>query len=479
LGKGAPQLEAADGAGEFYGRMTLRQLRRQFGKQLPACVIEDWPDFPARGVMLDISRDKVPTMTTLFALVDELAEWKINQLQLYTEHTFAYRHHRRVWQHASPLTAAEIRRLDAHCRRRFIELVPNQNSFGHFERWLKHTPYRALGAGQIKSCLDPANPSSLALLAEMYDELLPNFASRQFNVGCDETYGIGGRTYLDFLLQVYRLVKRHGRTMQFWGDIVLQHPELIAELPRDLIALEWGYEADHKFAEHCARFAAAGVPFYVCPGTSTWNSFVGRTDNCLASLRNAAVNGQRFGARGFLNTDWGDGGHWQYLPASYLGFAAGAAYSWCYQSNHDLDLVSALNVHVFRDAAGVMGRLAYDLGNAHLAAEQYRPNGTVVFDWLREPRDHKSFACAKRAGNVRAAIEAAMSPLPAACMDRPDAALIRAEFTNAARMMRAGCACAEGRQPALRKIIAEHRRLWLARNRPGGLADSCRVLRQA
>jgi hypothetical protein len=28
------------------------------------------------------------------------------------------------------------------------------------------------------------------------------------------------------------------------------------------------------------------------------------------------------------------------------------------------------------------------------------------------------------------------------------------------------------------EIIAEHRRLWRARNRPGGLGDSCRVLQQ-
>ena len=37
--------------------------------------------------MLDISRDKVPTMATLFHLIDRLAGWKINQLQLYIEHT--------------------------------------------------------------------------------------------------------------------------------------------------------------------------------------------------------------------------------------------------------------------------------------------------------------------------------------------------------------------------------------------------------
>ena len=66
--------------------------------------------------MLDISRDKVPTMETLCALVDRLASLKVNQVQLYTEHTFAYRHHGDVNAGASPLDADDIRSLDAFCR---------------------------------------------------------------------------------------------------------------------------------------------------------------------------------------------------------------------------------------------------------------------------------------------------------------------------------------------------------------------------
>ena len=108
---------AHDPAGIFYGVCTLVQIIEQSvadgSGSLPCLHISDYPDFPARGVMLDISRDKVPTMETLLALVDMLAGWKINQLQLYTEHTFAYRNHPDVWAAASPLTEQEI--LAAGC----------------------------------------------------------------------------------------------------------------------------------------------------------------------------------------------------------------------------------------------------------------------------------------------------------------------------------------------------------------------------
>ena len=191
--------------------------------------------------MHDISRGKVPTMETLYDLIDLLASWKVNQFQLYMEHTFAYQQHRPVWQNASPMTAEEILALDAYCRQRHIDLVPNQNSFGHMEHWFEQPQYRYLaevdrefmvpwGVLHPPSTLSPAVPEALPFIEGLYAELLPNFTSKMFNVGCDETFELGlgrsktlveekgkGRVYLDFLLKVRQLASAHERTMQFWG----------------------------------------------------------------------------------------------------------------------------------------------------------------------------------------------------------------------------------------------------------------------
>ena len=507
---------AAEPAGVFYGVCTLIQIL-QSANMLPCLRIADWPDFPARGVMLDVSRDKVPTLDTLLMLVDMLAGWKVNQFQLYTEHTFAYRNHPVVWANASPLTGQDILTLDACCRERHIELVPNQNSFGHMHRWLKHPQYAPLaevqgdfdtpwGRHEGPFSLCPIDPGSLELVRSLYDELLPHFTSRQFNVGCDETFDVGqgrskeecerrgvGRVYLDFLLKIYREVKARGHTMQFWGDIIVQHPDLVPQVPPDAIALEWGYEADHPFDERGAQYAAAGVPFYVCPGTSSWCSLAGRTDNALGNLLNAAENGLKHGAIGYLNTDWGDYGHWQVLPVSFLGFAAGAAYSWALDANRNLDVAQVVSRYAFRDPTGAMGRLAYDLGNAYQVVGFVPHNSSALFRALLWPLDQvrATFAELPSANLDRtlAAIDRAMSGLGQAQMARPDAALIVQEYENTARLMRHACrriALAQGR-PAdrlelnqdLGAIIEEYRRLWLARNRPGGLADSVARLERA
>ena len=57
-------------------------------------------------------------MDWLKTLIDALALLRYNELQLYTEHTFAYAEHAAVWEHASPMTAAEIREIDAYCQKR-------------------------------------------------------------------------------------------------------------------------------------------------------------------------------------------------------------------------------------------------------------------------------------------------------------------------------------------------------------------------
>ena len=138
------EITASTPAGAFYGACTLKQIATQVDGPLPCLSITDWPDLASRGIMLDISRDKIPTMETLYRLVDLMADWKLNQLQLYTEHTFAYLAHPIVWQDASPMTGEQIMDLDGYCASKFIELVPNQNSFGHMERWLKHDDYRPM-----------------------------------------------------------------------------------------------------------------------------------------------------------------------------------------------------------------------------------------------------------------------------------------------------------------------------------------------
>lgn len=301
-------------------------------------VVPQQPIAKPLGYQLDISRCKVPTMTMLKTVVDTIAKLGYKRFQLYTEHTFAYKGHESVWTEASPMTPEEVRVLDAYCASKGVTLDANQNSFGHMEHWLRHPGYNDLAemprGGKINdkwtvsspSVICPTDPRSEQLIAGLYDQLFPCFKSPYVNVGCDETgelnntFGTGRstaaikekgwtRVYLDFLLKVHALCKARGKTMMFWGDIILHNPELIPELPEDVIALNWGYEADHEYELQTTSFEKAKRRFVVCPGTSAWGTLFGRTTNMMGNIDNGVGAGERHGAFGYLLADWGDGGH--------------------------------------------------------------------------------------------------------------------------------------------------------------------------
>ena len=200
------EIESATPAGLGNALATLTQIFAQAEREgdvlvVPALRVVDWPTFATRGVMLDVSRDRVPTMRQLYETVELLASLKLNHLQLYTEHTFAYEGHEDVWSGWSPMTPDEVMRLDEYCRARGVELAANQNCFGHLASWLRHPKYAHLAethgewvfdcwprSGPFSLC--PTDPKSIGLVEEMLGQLLPCFQSGLVNIGCDETYDI-------------------------------------------------------------------------------------------------------------------------------------------------------------------------------------------------------------------------------------------------------------------------------------------------
>ena len=155
----------AGAAGLRYAVETLLQLADAKGA-LPACEIDDAPDFRDRGIMLDVSRGRVPRRATLEALVDLCARMRLNVLMLYVEHTFAFRRHPEIGEGASPLDAETILALDAYAADRGVELVPCLQSLGHMERILSLPRYRKLAESDRRWSVSPSRPETYDLPRE-------------------------------------------------------------------------------------------------------------------------------------------------------------------------------------------------------------------------------------------------------------------------------------------------------------------------
>jgi len=338
-----PERVVAGGNGAlaaFYAAQTLRQLVRGGATRLPALDILDWPSLSYRGVMMDVSRGKVPTLATLRRVIDELSLYKMNVLQMYTEHTFVFPHHPLIGAGCGSLSGDDVLALDAYARERQVELQPNLQSFGHMHHILSIPEYQRLSEADIRWSLDVTNEDSYRLLDDMYGDMLPAFRSTWFNVGCDETWDLGkgrsarlaaeigvGRVYLQHILRLRELAARHGRRIQIWGDILLHHPELVPELPDDVLLLDWHYEAADDYPS-VRVFAESGRAYWVCPGTSAWNTLWPRIENSNANIRALARLAAENGGQGLLNTDWGDNGHYEPIGQSWYGYLYGAEQAW-------------------------------------------------------------------------------------------------------------------------------------------------------
>ena len=366
IGKQGILIEGASVAAVYYGLQTLRQIVEQAAAgRLPIVTIEDWADFPDRGVYYDVTRGRVPKLEQLKRMADTLSQYKINQLQLYVEHTFAYRGHPAIGSNASPLTAEDILELDAYCRERHVELVPSQASFGHLHTVLDHPQYRHLaedwGKGkyitpdktirnmlqqwidehhQCGFTLSPANPETYSFLDSLFAEYLPLFSSGRFNACCDETLDLGygqsyelcqkigrGKLYLGHIRKLNDLSRKYGKRLMIWGDIIRHYPELIPEIPKDVTVLDWGYEHNHNF-EAIHDFKKAGLAFYACPSTSSYCTLFPMLPKAATNIAGFAAAAFKHGGQGLLNTEWGDGGHYNLMEHSWHGFVFGAEQGW-------------------------------------------------------------------------------------------------------------------------------------------------------
>ncbi len=337
----------------LHGVCTLRQWIRRNGALLPCLEIEDWPDLLHRGFYQDVSRGRVPKLETLKQTVDLLCEYKINEFQLYIEHTYLFRNLSEAWRDEDPLEAEDILELDAYCRERYIELIPSLATFGHMYQILSTKTYAELcelrDSEKIpfsysyairRHTINPTHPGSLTLVKGMITEYRALFTSSKFNICCDETFDLcsdrsaeaaekegAHNLYIGYLAELCRWLLEQGITPIFWGDVLGTVPESVKMLPKDVICLNWGYAPDYP-EDEIRNLAELGVTQYACPGISTWGHMIPLLEDGFRNIRTMCRHAHRYGAVGLLNTDWGDWGHICDPVFSIPGILYGAAFSW-------------------------------------------------------------------------------------------------------------------------------------------------------
>ncbi|MCX6927499.1 MAG: family 20 glycosylhydrolase, partial [Verrucomicrobia bacterium] len=201
-----------------------------------------------------------------------------------------------------------------------LDVLGNQQSFGHFSSILSHPEYA--GLRETPDILTPVREETYQLLDDLYSEICPSLPFAWFNVCCDETQGLGrgpsrdlaarigvGGVYVRHINRIHDLLRdKHHKRMMMWGDIILQHPGNLQSIPKDTIMLTWGYDARANFEDQISPFAKSGYQFFVCPGVSDWSRILPDFGEAMTNIQHFIRDGVKHGALGMINTDWEDDG---------------------------------------------------------------------------------------------------------------------------------------------------------------------------
>lgn len=488
----------SDGAkGAFYALQTLKFLLSENNGTIYCQEISDAPDMKYRGFYHDVTRGKIPTLETLKELVDTMASFKMNSLQLYIEHTFEFEEYKSCREKLGYLTKDEIKELGRYCNSKFIELIPSVSTFGHLYHLLSQDRYKHLSElpdyvpkshymkeRMFHHTINPELDESFEVVKSLLDQYLEVTTSNKFNICCDETFDLGtgvnsgkdkSRLYIDFVKKIAEYLISKGKTVMMWGDILLQHPECINELPQDMIFLNWSYVGEPN-EEQFRKIYELGKKQIICPGTNSWNAFAEDIVIEEGNITRLAEYANKFNAVGLLNTNWGDLGHVASILMSSYGLILGAAISWNGETKADERFRETVSKKIY--GCSKMIDIISEISSVKYVLNWYKvitgTNEYVQYGCIPNPTEKDYIAAINKLKDIIARI----SVLTYSSDE------IKKQVINAAEgFLITACICAklDGYNIACDincdKWLEEFSRLWLMKNKPSELEEIVRIIK--
>ena len=385
-------LSANTPTGLFYAVQTLKQLiRSQRNPSIPCLKIKDWPRFPIRGILDDISRGPIPTMDFFKQVIRRCAELKLNAITYYTENVVRTRKHP-LFSPPDALTLDEIKELVEFASRYHIDIIGCFQSFGHFEKILEYPQYEHLG--EMGSLLSPAMPESYELLADVYSELAPLYPSPYFMVLGDELWALGkgasetmvrergiADVYSDHINWIRDELAKYDKRILVAADEPLKHPQAFSLLKKDIILFPWDYSAKSSFDDILQPIHQHGFDTIIMPGISCWRRFYPNYPVSRVNIRNFIRDGAYHDSKGVITATWDDWGI-NFFSNNWYGIAYAADQSWSPENGQTLYFDQRFPAACHGDTLGNLTRIFKTLDSLSSFSAMQDMEATVFWSTL-------------------------------------------------------------------------------------------------
>ena len=289
-------------------------------------------------LMLDCSRNAVPTVGAMKKLVRNLALMGYNSSMLYMEDVYEVDGEPYFGYLRGRLTKAEMSEMDDYAQSLGIELIPCIQTLAHLyriKRWGEYKPHF-----DCQDILLVGDERVYALIENMFQTLSKCFTTRRIHIGMDEAWQLGLGNYLDkygyqdrfeiflnHLSRVNALAKKYGyQDCIIWSDMFAYTAKrtgsvdeqgeptipqsVIDKIPENIHLCHWKYHG-HKTDDYEPSMKlhdAFKNPIWFAGGTSSWGNLL--PYNSYASIAAAASLkvAKAHGVKHVIDTHWGDDG---------------------------------------------------------------------------------------------------------------------------------------------------------------------------
>lgn len=297
-------------------------------------IIEN-PQFNMSGVMLDASRNAVPTVADVEKLLQHMAVMGLDTLMLYTEDTYEVKEYPYFGYMRGRYTFEELKACDEYAAKLGIDMIPCIQTLGHLREALKWNY-----AATIKDTDDILlvdEPQTYEFLESCLKAASEPFRTKRIHIGMDETFQLGLGKYLEkhgyekhidlmnrHLQKVIAITDKLGLKPMIWSDMYLPlfaenspykdesgtiREDILEGIP-DVELVYWNYyrKEQEVYEQDFQNHKLLGTTPIFAGGAWTWNGLAPNYGKAIETTKAAMAACKQEGIGEIFVTLWGDNG---------------------------------------------------------------------------------------------------------------------------------------------------------------------------